>query len=72
MVYKKSTPRLDVKFVNGDTDEILFEVKDRTWMNVGELLTDGAINSIMKNEWKNKPLPKNLMVLVVADFELKD
>ena len=70
MRYKKATPRLEVKFVDSDTDKILFEVKDRTWMNVGDILNDGAIDSIMKNEWKNKPMPKNLMVLVVGEFQL--
>ena len=71
MRYSKTTPRLTVKFVDSDTNEILFEVKDRTWMTVGELLTDGAISSIMQNEWKDKELPENLMVLVVGEFELK-
>jgi len=71
MRYTKSTPRLTVKFVDNDTNEILFEVKNRTWMNVGELLTDSAISSIMQNEWKNKELPENLMVLVVGEFKLK-
>jgi hypothetical protein len=71
MRYAKATPRLTVKFIDGDTDKILFEVKDRTWMNVGELLNDGAITSIMSNEWKNKKLPENLMVLVVGEFELQ-
>jgi len=72
MRYAKATPRLTVKFVDSDTDKILFEVKDRTWMNVGEIMTDGAISSIMSNEWKNKKLPENLMVLVVGEFELRD
>ncbi len=40
-------------------------------MNVGELLTDGAIDSIMKNEWKDKKMPSNLMVLVVGEFQLQ-
>ena len=71
MKYSKSTPRLTVKFVNSDTNEVLFEVKDRTWMTVGELLTDGAITSIMNTEWKNKEVPSNLMVLVVGEFELR-
>ncbi|MDA3780960.1 MAG: hypothetical protein PF487_12185 [Bacteroidales bacterium] len=70
MRYTKQSPRLTVKFVDSDTDDILFEVKDRTWMNVGELLSDGAIDSIMKNEWKNKKLPENIMVLVVGEFQL--
>ena len=70
MRYSKKTPRLTVKFVDTDTNEILFEVKDRTWMNVGELMTDGAITSIMQHEWKNKELPENLMVIAVGEFEI--
>jgi hypothetical protein len=71
MKYAKATPRLTVKFINSDTNTILFEVKDRTWMNVGEILNDGAISSIMTNEWKNKKIPVNLMVLVVGEYELQ-
>lgn len=70
MRYTKTTPRLTVKFVDSDTNNVLFEIKDRTWMNVGEILNDGAISNIMKNEWRNKDLPENLMVLVVGDYQL--
>lgn len=69
MRYKKTSPRLTVKFINSDNDEILFEVKNRTWMDVNELLSDSAIDSIMKTEWKKK-MPDNLMVLVVGEYEL--
>ena len=70
-MYKKSTPRLTVQFINNDTEPgtLLFEVKDRSWMNVGEILTDVAISNIMTNEYKGDP-PEDLMVLVVAEFEL--
>jgi hypothetical protein len=71
MRYEKQTPRLTVKFVDSDTNTVLFELKDRTWMNVGDLLNDGAVSSIMTNEWKNKKVPQNLMVLVVGEFDLK-
>lgn len=70
MRYTKQSPRLTVKFINADTDTVLFEINDRTWMNVGELLTDSAIDNIMKNEWKDKKLPENIMVLVVGEFQL--
>lgn len=69
--YVKASPRLTVKFVDSDTNSVLFEVKDRTWMNVGELLNDGAISSIMTNEWKGK-MPKNVMTLVVGEYSLKE
>ena len=71
MRYNKATSRLKVQFVDSDTEQILFEVNDRSWMNVGDILTDGAISSIMTNEWRDKPLPDNLMVLVVGEFELQ-
>lgn len=70
MKYSKSTPRLIVKFIDSDNDKVLFEIKDRTWMNVGEVLTDYGVDSIMKTEMKNKYMPKNLMVLVVSEYEL--
>lgn len=71
MKYKKQNPRLIVKFVDSDTNAVLFEVKDRSWMNVGEMLTDGAISSIMTTEYKGDP-PENMMILVVAEFELQE
>lgn len=69
MKYAKTTPRLVVKFVDADTNKVLFEIKDRTWMNVGEVLNDGAVSSIMSTEFKGTP-PENLMILTVGDFEL--
>jgi len=68
MRYSKASPRLLIKFVDSDTNKILFEVKDRTWLTIGELLNDGAISSIMKHEYKDVH-PDNLMVLVVAEYE---
>lgn len=71
MKYTKETPRLTVKFIDSDTDEILFELKDKNWMNVGEVLTDYYVDNIVKHELKNKNLPENIMVLVVSEYELK-
>lgn len=69
--YGKLTPRLIVKFVDSDTNEVLFEIKDRTWLSIGELLNDGAVSSIMTHEFKDDP-PENLMLIVVGDYELKE
>lgn len=71
MKYSKASPRLTVKFIDSDTNAVLFEINDRSWMNVGDVLTDGAITSIMRTEYKDDP-PENLMVLVVAEFELQE
>lgn len=71
MRYVKESPRLTVKFINADTEETLFEIKDRSWMNVGQVLTDYQVDSIMKNELKNKKMPENLLVLIVGEYQLK-
>lgn len=70
MKYKKATPRLTVKFVDSDTNEILFEVKDRTWMNVGEYFSDFNVSSMLTQELKNKVIPKNIIIIAVGEFEL--
>lgn len=64
----KDSPRLSVKYVDADTEETIFEVNNRNWMNVGELLADHYVNEILK---QNKiELPQNLMVLVVGEYSL--
>lgn len=70
--YKKLTPRLSVQYVDSTTEEILFEINDRTWMNVGELLTNEFVDRIVKAECGNNinKLPEKLMVLVVGEYEL--
>ena len=69
--YIKDTPRLTVKFINADTEATILELKDRTWINVGELLNDHTVDSVVKNEIKDNELPENIMVLVVAEFTLQ-
>lgn len=71
MRYVKDTPRIPVKFINADTEEIIFEINDRTWMNVGESLTDYFVENLFKTELKDKKRPKNLMVLTVSNFKLE-
>lgn len=70
--YKKETPRLTVQYVNADTEEILFEINDRTWMNVGELLTNEYVDRVVKTELNKMKItpPPNLMVLVVGEYYL--
>lgn len=70
MKYVKDTPRIVVKFIDSDTDKILFEIKDRSWMNVGEIFTDHIATSVIEQELKGKKLPKNLLVIAVGEFRL--
>ncbi len=70
--YKKKNSRISVKYINGETDDILFEINDRNHSNVGELLTDYYADIVVKDELtkQNKPLPNTLMILCVAEYDL--
>jgi hypothetical protein len=73
MKYKKidNNPRLNVQFLDSDTDEVIFEVKNRTWMNVGELLSEDIVNQVISQNIKGE-IPENLMVLIVGEYELSE
>jgi len=69
MKYVKTTPRITIKIVDGDTEEILLEYTDRTWMTVGEMFQDFYVSELIKNDLPSgKKVPKNLMVLAVAEY----
>ena len=70
MIYTKDNPRLEVQYIDSDTEDIIFRIKDRTWINVGDLLTAHAVSNIMQNEFKGDTIPENLLVLVVSEFKL--
>ena len=68
MKYVKDTPRLTVKYIDSVTEETIFEIKDRTWINVGELLSDHYVTEIL-NQNRIKT-PNELMVVVVGEYSL--
>ena len=68
--YKKETPRISVKFINAQTEAIIFDIKDRTNINMGELFTDFAISSIMENEYKGKKFPQKMIIMAVCEVTL--
>jgi len=69
--YVSNSPRLTVKFIDADTETVLFETHDRTWMNIGEAMTDWFNDAIMKTEMKDKKVPENLMVMVIKELHLE-
>jgi hypothetical protein len=73
MKYVKETPRISVKFINAETEQELFEIKDRSWMNVGEIFTDHITTSLVEQEFKNRKTkpPKKLLVLAIGEFDLE-
>ena len=69
MKYAKDTPRLTVKYIDADTEETLFEVPNRTWNNVGELLADHFVTELMKQNIEGV-VPENLLVIIVGEYTL--
>ncbi|MFW6246558.1 MAG: hypothetical protein ACOC22_00080 [bacterium] len=67
--YIKENPRLKVQFFNSDNDELLFEIHDRTHMNIGEILTTYYVSKLINSELKGRVLPENLLVLVVSEYK---
>jgi hypothetical protein len=67
--YKKETSRITVKFIDGDTEELLFEIKDRNHTNLGELFTDYVVSSLAEREIKNGVEPDEIMVISVGVFK---
>lgn len=65
ILYGKENPRLTVKFINGDTNELLFEVPNRTCLDIGDLMSDYNVSELMK---KHKVEASIVRVLVVADY----
>jgi len=67
----KETPRLIVKFVQASTGKILFEIKDKDWMNVGELFTDYYVTELMNQTYDEQNLLKigKIIVVVAADYQ---
>lgn len=74
MKYAKETPRIPIKFIDAKTEETLFEVPDRNWMNLAEFFADHTITQLMevelKNKLKNRPIPESILVIAVAEFKL--
>lgn len=68
--YAKQTSRLTVKFINPKTNELLFTVEDRSWMDVGELFTDHYVDEILKQQLKGKKLPEQVVILVAGNYFL--
>ena len=70
--YKKETSRITVKFIDNDTEEVLFEIKDRNHTNIGELFTDYVVSSLAEREIKKGVEPDEIMVISVGIFKRVD
>ena len=68
--YEKETSRIPIKFIDSDTEETLFEIKDRNQTNVGDIFSNYIASSLMTDELKNKKMPRKIMVLAVVEYTL--
>ena len=66
--YAKQSPRLAVKFIDGKTNELLFTIEDRSWMDIAELFTDHYVDEIIKQQFKGKIMPEHVVVLVAGNY----
>ena len=69
--YTKENSRIEVQFIDGDTDEVLFTV-NRNILNVGELFSIGVMDNLLKNHFRDKTLPENVMIIAVAEYNLTE
>jgi hypothetical protein len=70
--YKAESSRIPIKFIDSKTENELFEIKDRNWMNMGEIFTAHYASTLVEAEYKNKKLPKKIMVLAVLELTLEE
>ena len=66
--YLKQNHRLTVKIINGITNELITEVKNRSWMDVGDFFSDSYVDQILKNTLPEEHLPEKILVLVVGEY----
>ena len=64
--YRVESPRIPVQFINAKTEDVLFEIKDRNWMNLGELMTAHYAGTLVETEMKGKNEPDEVLVIAVV------
>lgn len=70
--YVKESSRIPVKFIDASNEELLFEVPDRNWMNIGEILTAHYGDTLIQTELKGKRLPKEVLVISISKLILEE
>lgn len=63
--YQKESPRITVKYIDGDTNELIFEIPNRTCLDIGDVMNDVNVSEMMR---KQNVTPSFVRVLTVVDF----
>ena len=69
MRYSKENARLTVKFIDGDTNEELFDIPNKNIMDIAELFSDVYVTEIARG-YLGSDLPNNITVLIVGQYKL--
>jgi len=68
--FKKINPKISIEVIDSDSEELLFEITDRNWSNLGEVFNDHYFSMIVNNEMKNaNEIPENLTIIAVAEYK---
>jgi hypothetical protein len=66
--YINKTSRLSVKFFNADTNEQLFEISNRNWMDVGEMFAAHNVSELINQTIEEQNLPDTVIVLTSGEY----
>lgn len=64
--------RIPVKFINASYWRCNIWNKDRNHLNIGEMFTSYAVNSVMEHEYKRKRLPKKILLIAISEYTLEE
>lgn len=60
--------RLTVKYIDTETNEVLFSLNNRDHINIGELFSETYSTLLINQELPEGKIPKSFKVLVVQEF----
>ena len=65
--YVNESARINVKFIDSKTENVIFDIKDRNWMDMNQLFPASTVSSLMERDAKIEP--DEIMVIAVAYYK---
>ena len=66
--YVKESARLTIQVIDSDTEETLFKIENRNFLNVGEMFTERVLNSVIENS-NVEVNSDEIMVIAIGVFK---
>ena len=60
---------INLKYIDTDTNEVLFEFNDKSWMDAGQFMSDVYVTQLMNAHFDGGDLPENVYVLATAELQ---